>query len=101
MSNIIRLRVDVTKIDKSRIFKGRKGTYLDCTLLPREDDYGNTHMVVQDVSKEERVQGIKGAILGNAKELEPIRESTREQARQVAARDTSHADDMEDDDIPF
>lgn len=27
------VRIDVTKIDKSRLYKGAKGTYLDLTTL--------------------------------------------------------------------
>lgn len=68
---IIKLKIDVTKIDKALLFKGEKGTYLDCTLLLKDggevDNYGNSGMVVQDVSKETREAGGKGAILGNAK----------------------------------
>jgi hypothetical protein len=67
---IIKAKIDVTKIDKSKLFKGAKGTYLDITLLENRDgvdQYGNNFMVVQDVSKADREAGIKGAILGNAK----------------------------------
>lgn len=100
MSNIIRINIDVTKIDKKRLFKGKKGVYLDATLLPTQNSqYDDTHMIVQDVSKEEREQGIKGAILGNARELEPIQRETQQQTKQ--GRDTSHKDEMEEDDIPF
>lgn len=69
MANIISVRLDVTKIDKAKLFKGEKGTYLDIVLLMRDqpDAYGNHGMVVQQVTKEERAAGVKGAILGNAK----------------------------------
>jgi hypothetical protein len=65
----ITLKIDVSKIDKSKLFKGKKGTYLDAVLFFKEeqDKYGNNGMIVQSVSKEEREQGTKGAILGNAK----------------------------------
>jgi len=69
MANIISVRIDVMKIDKAKLFKGEKGTYLDVVLLMRDqvDAYGNNGMVVQQVTKEERAAGVKGAILGNAK----------------------------------
>lgn len=69
MANIISVRIDVMKIDKAKLFKGEKGTYLDVVLLMRDgvDTYGNNGMVVQQVTKEERAAGVKGAILGNAK----------------------------------
>jgi hypothetical protein len=66
---ILKLKIDVTKIDKSRLFTGSKGTYLDATVLIKDapDQYGNDGMIVQDVTKEERESGQRGEILGNAK----------------------------------
>lgn len=66
---ILKLKIDVTKIDKSRLFTGSKGTYLDATVLIKDapDQYGNDGMIVQDVTKEEREAGTRGEILGNAK----------------------------------
>ncbi len=69
MKKTISLKIDVTKIDKERLFKGKKGTYLDAVLLydEQDDQYGNNGMIIQSVSKEEREKGVKGNILGNAK----------------------------------
>lgn len=66
---IVKLKINLSKIDKERLFKGAKGTYLDATafLEDSEDQYGNHGMISQDVSKEERTSGVKGAILGNVK----------------------------------
>ncbi|WP_339885375.1 hypothetical protein [Vreelandella maris] len=64
----VRLKIDVTNIDKARLFKGQKGTYLDATAfidLDEKGQYGDNGMVTQDVSKEEREAGTKGPILGN------------------------------------
>ena len=70
MSKIgVRLKIDVTKIDKARLFTGSKGVYLDATAfidLDEADQYGNHGMITQDVSREERESGTKGAILGNS-----------------------------------
>lgn len=66
----VSLKIDVSKIDKARLFSGQKGTYLDATIfvdLDNLDQYGNSGMITQDVSKEEKAQGIKGNILGNGK----------------------------------
>ena len=66
----ISLKIDMSKIDKNRLFKGSKGTYLDATAfvdLDELDRYGNSGMITQDVKKEEKQDGVKGAILGNAK----------------------------------
>lgn len=66
---VITGKIDVTKIDKEKLFKGEKGTYLDIAIFVNDetDQYGNNGMIVQSVSKEEREAGVKGAILGNIK----------------------------------
>lgn len=67
----ISLKIDVTKIDKSRLFQGKNGAkYLDVTTfvdLDNPSQYGDHGFITQDVSKEERNQGVKGNILGNTK----------------------------------
>lgn len=65
---IITGKIDVTKVDKAKLFKGEKGVYLDIVLVETPNNqYGDDYMIVQSVSKEEREKGVKGAILGNAK----------------------------------
>ena len=66
---MISISINYDKIDKARLFPGQKGAYLDMVLIERNDQYGNNYMVVQSVSKEEREQGIRGEILGNAKNI--------------------------------
>lgn len=66
----VSIKIDVTNIEKQRLYKGAKGTYLDATVfidLGEADQYGNHGMITQDVSKEERDAKVRGAILGNAK----------------------------------
>jgi hypothetical protein len=63
------INIDVTKIEKQRLYVGKKGTYLDAVVFLRDetDEYGNDGFVVQSVTKEERESGKKGEILGNVK----------------------------------
>jgi len=64
------VKIDVTKIDKRRLFKGEKGTYLDLTTfidLNELDQYGNNGFISQSVSKEEREAKVQTPILGNVK----------------------------------
>jgi len=66
----VRVKLNVSQIDKARLFRGEKGMYLDATVFidtEQESQWGDNGMVTQDVSKEERDQGIKGNILGNVK----------------------------------
>ena len=72
MSKIgVSLKVNVSKIEKQRLFHGKNGNiYLDATVfidLNELDQYGNSGMITQDVSKEEKLQNVKGNILGNCK----------------------------------
>lgn len=71
MSKIgVSLKIDVSKIDKERLFRGQKGVYLDATVfidVDQKDQYDNNGMITQDVTKEEKDQGTKGNILGNCK----------------------------------
>ena len=66
----ISLNMNVMKIDKDRLVKGGKGKYLNASgfiNLVETSQYGDHGFIRQDVSKEEREQGIKGEILGNIK----------------------------------
>ena len=67
----ISVQIDVNKIDKKRLYKGKKGTYLNAIVFLNEepDEYGNNGFICESVSKEEREQGVKGEILGNVKIL--------------------------------
>lgn len=100
MPNLITAKLDVTKIEKARLFPGKNGAkYLDIVLIPTTDDrYGNTHMVVQAVTKEEREAGTRGPILGNAKQLD-----SRSEGRQPARRETKRniPEQNLDEDVPF
>lgn len=105
---IITVKIDVTKIDKARLFTGREKDgktpkYLDMVLIDtKPTNFGdsrdqNTHMVVQSVTKEERLKGIKGNILGNASEFR-----TKPQGGVPPPTAAETADEQpESDDVPF
>lgn len=109
MSKIaVSLKIDVSKIDKARLFKGSKGTYLDATAfidLDAFDQYGNSGMITQDVSKEEREQKVQGPILGNSKVFwsdSSSQTGNSNQASSVPSQAQRRADmDSFDDYIPF
>ena len=67
--SVITGKIDVTKIEKARLFEGKKGTYLDIVIFlnQEKDQYENNGMIAQSVSQEERESGIKGPILGNVR----------------------------------
>jgi len=100
----VSLKIDVTKIDKARLFEGKKGKYLDATVfidLAFADEYGNNGMITQDVSKQEKESGERGAILGNAKVF--WQGEGKQQQRPVAPSVSGPASGFDDDpeDLPF
>lgn len=66
----VAIKIDVTKINKARLFKGEKGTYLDLTTFidtDEKDQYDNNGFVTQSPTKEEREAKEKLPILGNVR----------------------------------
>jgi hypothetical protein len=64
MANIITIKVDVRKLDKSRFFEGKEDAnghrplYADLVLIERREvgKYGDTHLVKQSKKKDEEVE---------------------------------------------
>ena len=94
----VELKIDVTKIDKDKLFNGKKGTYLDATVfidLDIEDKFGNSGMITQKVEKDSED---RGAILGNAKIF--WRENSTQKASNPTAPKANPVPEFSDD-IPF
>lgn len=76
MSNLITVKVDVRKLDTSRYFEGKpdkdghRPLYADLVLIARREPgkYGDTHIVKQSVTKEEREAKVEMPIIGSATE---------------------------------
>ena len=99
------IKIDVTKIDKSRLFKGKKGTYLDLTSFidtEEEGEYGDHGTVSQSVSQEERSSGKKMPFIGNVKVFwQEAGYEGRPKSPEELKEQYSDDDDDDDDDIPF
>jgi hypothetical protein len=95
----IQIKIDVNKIEKARLFKGAKGTYLDATLVMRDepDQYGNIGFITQQISKEEREAGTKAPIIGNVTKRY-VKDAPKPQA---PAPSKPIASSEVDDDLPF
>jgi hypothetical protein len=85
------IKIDVSKVDKSRLYQGAKGTYLDLTTFISDelDQYENNGFISQSVTAEEREAKTQTPILGNVKIFYT---DSAEAAPQAAAID---------EDIPF
>ena len=105
----VNLKIDVTKIDKSKLFVGKNGNkYLDAQVfidLDDNDQYGNNGMITQAVSKEERDSGVKGAILGNSRKFWGDYEGQAPQQQKAPQQQAPQGQQMPpmdfDSDIPF
>jgi len=96
---LIKLKIDVKKINKERLYNGKKGTYLNAVLFlgQHADDYGNHGMIVEDITKEERDAGVKGNIIGNAKLPMPAHSP----AQQQQSAPPPPQQNNQEDDTPF
>ena len=101
---MIAINIDVKKIDKAALFTGKKGTYLNMTLMENRegvDQYGNEGFIVQDIGMARRQAGERGAILGNWKTVKPA-QAPQARAPQAQAKVQAQADDEDDESfIPF
>ena len=68
MARLLTGSLDVTKIIKEKLYKGKKGTYLNVSVWieDNEDKYGNIASVQQQTKK-----GEPKIYLGNLKEYSP------------------------------
>ena len=103
MSTIgVNLLIDVSKLDKSRLYKGAKGTYANLTVFidSNPDQFGKNGGVKEQATKEERDQKVKMPFVGNAtifwSDNPDFQQARVEQ--QLAQPDDS---DEFDDGIPF
>ena len=93
----VNLKVDVTKLDKSRFYVGAKGTYADLVAFidtENTSQYGDHGMITQSKNKDEDV---KLPIIGNAKIF--WRDGTAPQEQK--ANDYDPNEDIPKDKIPF
>lgn len=61
----ISVSINVSNINKEHLFQGKKGLYMDATIVPTpHSKYGDEYMVTQYLGK-----GIDSVILGNGKDL--------------------------------
>ena len=100
----IKFKLDVTKIDKAHLYKGAKGTYLDCVVWPNKsgaDKFGMTHYVVQEISREAREAGGKGAIIGNLALPEQEMPRSFAPVARLVQQDGPLDESFDGDDIPF
>ena len=96
----VNLKIDVSKIDKSKLFKGEKGVYLDLTAFINVDEqgqYGDNGMITQSWKDQQKGEG---PILGNAKVFWRD-DGQQPQQGQPKQQQMPEPDDLDSDSIPF
>lgn len=102
--------ISLSRVDKSLLIEGKKGKYLAIAIFENRDgpdQYGNTHFVTQDVSKEMRQAGKQGPIIGNARfpkdEVPPHRKPAPPKRPEMKEQPKRQEPDLDvpEDDIPF
>ncbi len=102
----VELSIDVTKIEKARLFQGKKGKYLTMTVFvdpDNADQYGNNGMITHKKNEGEE----RAPILGNCKVFwSDNAQPNQQQKAQNAVASTPQAqpgsfDDFDNSDIPF
>jgi hypothetical protein len=93
----IDISINLSKIDKAKIFEGKKGKYLFFTSfidLDSKDEYGKSGSVQQKTSKEERDKKLKPPIVGDVKVF-------WRQEEDLPKQEDCKPPQTPDDDIPF
>ena len=93
----LNIQINVNKIDKERMFKGDKGTYLNLTTFVdtmTKNKYDANGFISQTTTKEEREQKLQTPILGNVNVFYT-------DVGQESYTKPKIADDGFDDDVPW
>lgn len=101
---IIRLSINVKKLDKARFIEGKSGAlYADMVMMEnREPDrFGNEFVILESLSKEERDAGKKGAILGNGRIIADGRPKSHFENKADVPKVESPKPESDDEQIPF
>jgi hypothetical protein len=69
MASIISANIDLTKINKSKIYEGKKGKYYPITIVLNDEpgQYGDSGYIMTEQTKEERDAKSQKEYLGNVK----------------------------------
>ena len=100
---MLTISLDVTKIDKARLKEvrrknGETAKFLDLVLIDTPNSEYGDYVVTQQVSKEERENGVKLPILGNAKN---VVKGGSKQGGKPSGKKNDGWDDQESGDAPW
>ena len=69
MASLISANIDLTKIEKSKIYEGKKGKYYPITIVVNDElgQFGDSGYIQTEQTKEERDAKLPKSFLGNVK----------------------------------
>lgn len=100
---LVNIKIDVEKITKSRLFKGKKGTYLDLMIAINDevDQFGNNASAWENQTIEERESKQNKNYLGNGKVIWSSDGESNPNSKQVNTGNMFAEAEDEDDTLPF
>ena len=69
MASIMKANIDLNKIPKDKIYKGKKGSYLPIVITINDElgNYGDSGPIIVEQTKDERDAKVDKVYLGNVK----------------------------------
>ena len=104
MASIMKANIDLNKIPKDKIYKGKKGNYLPIVITINDElgNYGDSGPIIVEQTKDEREAKVDKVYLGNVKivwtngtnvDAAPKEDGQPQQLPRAVV--------LEDDDLPF
>tara|TARA_X000000950_G_C13641124_1_gene547628 strand:+ start:235 stop:549 length:315 start_codon:yes stop_codon:yes gene_type:complete len=104
MASIISANIDLTKIDKSKIYEGKKGKYYPISIVLNDEpgQYGDSGYIMTEQTKDERDAKMQKQYLGNVKVVWTNGQNvnTADRAQQTEMQQAPAAEPAEPD-LPF
>ena len=98
--------IDLSKVDKNHFYVGKDGKkFMNIAIIENRngpDQYGNDGMITQSVSKEDRLKGVKGPIIGNWRRIESKDKADQKTSPKAKSAPLKmNSDDGEGSTVPF
>ena len=98
-------KINLKKIDSSRVFKGKKGDYYEFQIIVNDelDQFGNQISIKEALTKEEREAKKQSEFLGNGSVyyVDGIDLPTTQSLKPTEPQQASAPDTNDNDDLPF
>ena len=104
MASIISGNINLSKIDKSKIYEGKKGKYYPVTVVINNEvgEYGDSGYIMTEQTKEQREAKEQKSYLGNVKDIWTDGQNVSTTDKPVqAAMQMQQPIQAEEPDLPF